>query len=89
MGYEAEDREHTDTGRGMQFVTEYEISQSGTVIQWEIFTHLSAEIVLQVFREQSTPLNFDLVGSTSLQAVSGHNRVEANIDVLAGDVLGW
>ena len=88
-GYSAIDRENEDTGSQMQFVSEYEITESGTLVQWEIFTNRDAEIVLQVFREQSSSLIYNLVGSTSLQAASGYNQIRANISVQAGDVLGW
>ena len=73
----------------MQFVSEYEITENGKLVSWEIFVFREVEMVLQVFREQSTPLNYNLVGSTSFQATVGYNKVEANIDVQAGDVLGW
>ena len=72
----------------MQFVSEYEITENGKVVSWEIFVFREVEMVLQVFREQS-PLNYNLVGSTTFQATVGYNQVEANIDVQAGDVLGW
>jgi hypothetical protein len=72
----------------MQFVSEYEITENGKLVSWEIFVFRETEMVLQVFREQS-PLNYNLVGSTTFQATAGYNQVEADIDVQAGDVLGW
>merc|ERR1712002_237093 len=82
-------RDRRDTGSGIQFVSEYEITENGKLVSWEIFVFREVEMVLQVFREQSTPLNYNLVGSTTFQATVGYNQVEANIDVQAGDVLGW
>jgi hypothetical protein len=84
------DRGAQDTGSGMQFVSEYVIGQSGTLVAWEFFTFRSDTVVLQIWRATADEgLEYDLVGSTVVTASSGYNEVDANIEVQSGDVLGW
>jgi len=84
------DRGARDTGSGMQFVSEYVIGQSGTLVAWEFFTFRSDTVVLQIWRATADEgLEYDLVGSTVVTASSGYNEVDANIEVQSGDVLGW
>lgn len=89
VGNEPEDRGMSDTGSGMQFVSEYRIEETGKLTLWEFWAFLEDTMILQVYRQQDNPLTYNLVGMTTFDASVGYNEVEANIDVQAGDVLGW
>jgi len=74
----------------IQFVSEYTISESGTLKSWEFFAFNAETIALQVWRPSTNlDLVYDLVASVEVEALLGHNEVDADLPVQAGDVLGW
>ena len=72
----------------MQFITEYTFPVNGIVILWEIFSYRSTSIILQIWRE-SISLLFELVDYSTVNVAVGFNRLEAEFQVQAGDVIGW
>jgi len=89
VGNEVIDRDSRDAGVGMQFVSEYQITGTGSLTMWKIYSSRSDTVVLQVWRRVGDSLEFNLVGSSSHSAHVGFNQFEDEIYVQSGDYLGW
>ena len=75
----------------MQFISNYNITINGTLVEWEVYLVRVAEVELQVWREENDrPLTFNLVNELHYKfETAGFHKVSSSMEVRAGDVLGW